>query len=98
MAWFFQKYALSESTNESEKCMQHLVVLEKSQSSGIWYVKNSNKVYSDNNDRWLWQMESTYFYFPNQFFLYIDSLKLPICAKVFVGWRLLNTTLLANET
>ena len=54
MAWFFQKYALSESTNESEKYMQLLVVLEKSQSLGIWYVKHSNKVYSDNNDRWLW--------------------------------------------
>ena len=30
MARCLQKYALSESTNESEKCMQHLVVLEKS--------------------------------------------------------------------
>ena len=30
MAQCLQKYALPESTNESEKCMQHLVVLEKS--------------------------------------------------------------------
>ena len=29
MAWFLQKYALYESTNKSEKCMQHLLVLEK---------------------------------------------------------------------
>ena len=32
MAWFLQKDALSESTNESEKCVKHLDVLEKSQS------------------------------------------------------------------
>ena len=36
MAWFSQKYALSEGTNESEKCVQHLIVLEKSQPLGIW--------------------------------------------------------------
>ena len=33
-------------------------------------------------------MDCTYFYFPKQFFQYIDSLQLSICTKVFVGWRL----------
>ena len=36
MAWFLQKDALSESTNEAEKYAQHLVILEKSQTLGIW--------------------------------------------------------------
>ena len=33
-------------------------------------------------------MECTYFNFSKEFFLYIDSLQLSICTKVFVGWRL----------
>ena len=33
-------------------------------------------------------MECTYFYFTKQFFLCIDSLKLSVCTKVFVGWSL----------
>ena len=49
--------------------------------------KTEIRLCSDNNDRWLWYMECTYFYFPKQFFLYIDSLKLSICTKVFVGSR-----------